>query len=307
MILITKGRAPLSFPLTFALFATTVENLVKIGSYTLHSLPAGSFRLDGGAMFGVVPKVLWREAHPADRLNRIEMISRCLLIVGEGKLILVNSGIGQNWAHKERLKYRISCSDDLARSLGRLGYKPEDVTHVIQTHLHFDHVGGSTEVHEQVRVPSFPNALYYTQKEHYRWACSPTERDRASFVADRWECIVRNGRMRWVEGEKEILPGIFLHVVHGHTPYQQLPRISDGNCTLLFCSDLIPLASQVRIPWVMGYDLRPLDTVGEKRELLSQAAEQNWFLFLEHDPQYEMCQVARNKEEEFTASEPLSL
>jgi glyoxylase-like metal-dependent hydrolase (beta-lactamase superfamily II) len=257
-------------------------------------------------MFGVVPKVLWSKSHPSDDLNRIEMVSRCLLIVGEGKVVLVNSGIGKYWGEKERSIYGIIDSVDLSRSLGELGYEPQDVTHVIQTHMHFDHIGGGTEIRGQVRLPSFPNALYYTQKRHYQWACNPSEKDRASFIADHWECIVGNGRMRWVQGKKEILPGIFLHIVHGHTPYQQLPRITDGSSTLLFCSDLIPLASQVRIPWIMGYDLRPVVTVREKKEVLVKAAVHDWFLFLEHDPQYELCKVAF-KEEGFAVSAPLSL
>lgn len=279
---------------------------MKIGNYYLYSVPAGRFKLDGGAMFGVVPKVLWSRAHPADGLNRIEMVSRCLLILGEGKVILVNSGIGNHWGEKERSIYGISDAVDLSRSLGELGYEPQDVTHVIQTHLHFDHIGGGTEIREQVRLPSFPNALYYTQEKHYQWACNPSERDRASFIAEHWECIVGSGRMRWVQGETEILPGIFLHLVHGHTPYQQLPRITDGSSTLLFCSDLIPLASQVKIPWTMGYDLRPVDTVREKKEVLAKAAADDWLLFLEHDPQYELCKVAF-KEDGFAISEPLSL
>jgi glyoxylase-like metal-dependent hydrolase (beta-lactamase superfamily II) len=257
-------------------------------------------------MFGVVPKVMWNEAHPADTSNRIEMVSRCLLIVGEGKVILVDTGIGQNWSEKERSIYAINRSIDINTSLEELGFDPAEVTHVIQTHLHFDHSGASTRTNGSVRLPTFPNAVYYIQKEHYQWACNPTPRDRVSFRAEHWECIIDTGRMQWLEGKMEIFPGIVLDIVHGHTPYQQLPRITDGSTTLLFCADLIPLVSHIRLPWIMGYDLKPIDSVREKRDILTSAAKHNWFLFLEHDPLHEMCRITANTEG-FAVSEMLSL
>jgi glyoxylase-like metal-dependent hydrolase (beta-lactamase superfamily II) len=279
---------------------------VKIGNYDLYSLMAGRFGLDGGAMFGVVPKVMWSEVHPADLSNRIEMVSRSLLIVGEGKVILVDTGIGQNWSEKERSIYAIDRSVDINTSLAERGFDPADVTHVIQTHLHFDHSGASTGIHGSIRLPAFPNAEYYIQQGHYQWACNPSLRDRVSFRAEHWECIVATGRMHWLEGEVELFPGIFLEILHGHTPYQQIPRISDGCTTLLFCGDLIPLASHVRLPWVMGYDLKPIDSMREKEDILIRSAEHDWFLFLQHDPRYELCRVSADTEG-FTVSEPLSL
>jgi glyoxylase-like metal-dependent hydrolase (beta-lactamase superfamily II) len=262
---------------------------MKIGDYLLFPVPAGRFRLDGGAMFGVVPKVLWGREHPADEFNRVEMVSRSLLVAGEGKLVLVNTGIGQNWSEKQRAMYTVDEAVRLERSLAELGYRPEEVTHVIQTHLHFDHAGGMID--GQGPRPLFPRAEYVVQKKHFQWAQAPSERDRASFRPDGWECLARAGQLRLLEGEQEFLPGMFLHLVHGHTPHQQLLRITDGRASLLYCSDLVPLASQVRIPWIMAYDLNPLDTLEEKRRLLGQAAAEGWLLFLEHDPAVATCRV----------------
>jgi glyoxylase-like metal-dependent hydrolase (beta-lactamase superfamily II) len=278
---------------------------MKIRGYNLFPVPAGRFRLDGGAMFGVVPKVLWRREHPADELNRIEMVSRSLLVAGEGRLVLVNTGIGQNWPAKERAIYAVDEGVRLQRSLAELGYGPEEVTHIVQTHLHFDHAGGLTADGGGSPRLLFPRAEYLLQKRHYQWAQSPSERDRASFRPDGWECLARSGQLRLLEGEEEILPGLFLHLVHGHTPGQQLLRVSDGRVSLLYCSDLVPLACQVRVPWIMAYDLNPLETLEEKRRLLGQAAAEGWLLFLEHDPAVAACRVRRTSRG-FEA-EPVSL
>jgi glyoxylase-like metal-dependent hydrolase (beta-lactamase superfamily II) len=265
---------------------------MRIGSYTVHSVLAGRFGLDGGAMFGVVPKVLWARSHPADEENRIAMVSRSLLLAGKDRLILVNTGIGSNWSDKERRIYGIDPSVDLRRSLGELGVVPEAVTHVILTHLHFDHAGGTTVAQGSELVPAFPNALHFVQRKHFEWARSPSERDRGSFRPEAWESVARSGALRFLDGPQELLPGIHLELVHGHTPFQQLVRVSDENSTLLYCSDLVPLASQVRVPWVMAYDLSPVDTVREKSELLAAAAREGWLLFLEHDSQVATCRVA---------------
>jgi glyoxylase-like metal-dependent hydrolase (beta-lactamase superfamily II) len=270
---------------------SVIFHKMKIRGYNLFPVPAGRFRLDGGAMFGVVPKVLWSREHPADELNRVEMVSRSLLVAGEGRLVLLNTGMGQSWPDKERAIYAVDEGVRLERSLAELGYRPEEVTHVVQTHLHFDHAGGLTANGGGGPRPLFPRAEYIVQKRHFQWAQSPSERDRASFRPDGWECW--RGQLRLVEGEEELLPGLFLHLVHGHTPGQQLVRVSDGHTSLLYCSDLVPLASQVRVPWIMAYDLNPLETLQEKRRLLGQAAAEGWLLFLEHDPAVAACRVRR--------------
>ena len=274
---------------------------MRIGDYELHSVMAGRFKLDGGAMFGVVPKVLWSRLHPADEANRVDMVCRSLLLAGKGRVVLVNTGIGTNWSDKQRSIYALDSRVDLPGSLSALGFRPEEVTHVIQTHLHFDHAGGCTAF--PAGIPAFPNAVYFAQKGHFQWACSPSVRDRASFIPETWEPLVRAGCLELIDGPRELLPGVFLEIVHGHTPYQQLPRISDGSTTLLYASDLVPFASQVQVPWVMGYDLRPVDTVHEKAELLSRAAKERWLVFLEHDPVFECCRVEVG-EKGFTAAEP---
>jgi glyoxylase-like metal-dependent hydrolase (beta-lactamase superfamily II) len=261
---------------------------VRVGRYTLYPVPAGRFRLDGGAMFGVVPKVLWSKAHPADEANRVEMVSRSLLIVGDGRVVLVNSGPGTAWDDKQRAIYALDPEASVTASLEALGFPPERITHVILTHLHFDHAAGSVTA---AGAPAFPNAVYLVQRGHLEWARRPSARDAASFLPRAWEPLEKGGRLQTLEGPVEPFPGVFLEIVHGHTPYQQLPRIGDGTTTLLFCSDLVPFASQVRVPWVMGYDLRPVDTVREKQELLFRAAREGWQLFLEHDPRFERCGV----------------
>jgi glyoxylase-like metal-dependent hydrolase (beta-lactamase superfamily II) len=264
---------------------------MKIGRYTLYPVLAGRFRLDGGAMFGVVPKVLWSKFHPADENNRIELVSRSLLLSGEGKLVLVNTGIGQNWPAKERSMYAVSEAVQLERSLAELGFRAQEVTHVIQTHLHFDHAGGGVVDRGRGLEPLFPHAQYCVQKGHFQWAKTPSERDRASFRPEAWECLARGGQLRLLEGEEELLPGVVLHLVHGHTPYQQLVRVVGDGRSVLYCSDLVPFASQVRLPWIMAYDLNPLETLAEKRRLLGLAASQGWLLFLEHDPRVATCRV----------------
>ena len=264
---------------------------MKIGRYTLHPVLAGRFRLDGGAMFGVVPKVLWSRAHPSDENNRVEMVARSLLLEGEGRLVLVNCGIGQSWPDKERSMYAVSEAVSLERSLAELGFRPEQVTHVILTHLHFDHIGGAAVDRGGGLEPLFQRAEHCVQKRHFDWAQAPSERDRASFRPETWECLARAGRLRQLTGEEQLLPGIFLHVVNGHTPGQQLVRVSDGGGNLLYCSDLVPFASQVRVPWIMAYDLAPLETLKEKRLLLGRAAAEGWQLFLEHDPAVVTCGV----------------
>jgi glyoxylase-like metal-dependent hydrolase (beta-lactamase superfamily II) len=250
-------------------------------------IPAGRFRLDGGAMFGVVPKVLWGRAHSTDEFNRVEMVSRSLLVAGEGRLVLVNTGIGQGWPEKERARYAVDPAVRLEDSLAALGYRPEEVTHVLQTHLHFDHAGGGAVL----RGGLFPRAEYLVQKKHWQWAQAPSERDRASFRPEDWEGLAGSGQLRLLDGEEELLPGLFLHLVHGHTPHQQLLRVTDGRSSLLYCSDLMPFLSQVRLPWIMAYDLHPLATLEEKRRLLGQAAAEDWLLFLEHDPLVQTCRV----------------
>lgn len=265
---------------------------MRIGPYEVHAVETGHFALDGGAMFGVVPWVFWSKTNPPDDRQRIELAARCLLIRGNGKIILVDDGNGPKFSDKLKDIYRLDMSrGELISSLSALGVRPEDVTDVILTHLHFDHAGGSTKLENGRVVPTFPRATYYVQKKHWEQSQRPTEKDRASFMKDDYMPLHDHGVLQFVDGEFEIFPGIELVVCNGHTAAQQLPKISDGTSTLFFCCDLIPTVTHVAIPYVMAYDLRPLVTIEEKKKILGRASEEKWFLFLEHDPGIEVFTV----------------
>ncbi|MBI3788090.1 MAG: MBL fold metallo-hydrolase [Ignavibacteriales bacterium] len=258
---------------------------MKIGPYEIHSIETGQFALDGGAMFGVVPWVFWSKTNPPDERQRITLAARCWLIRGNGKIILVDDGNGTKWPDKLKDIYRLDNSkDDLISSLKKFGVSPTDVTDVILTHLHFDHAGGSTIVNNGTLLPTFPNARYYVQKKHWELSQKPTEKDRGSFMKDDFMPLMQLGVLELVDGEFEIFPGIGLLVCNGHTSAQQLPKISDGKTTMLFCCDLVPTTSHIPFPYIMGYDVRPLVTLEEKKKILGRAYEEKWMLFLEHDP-----------------------
>jgi glyoxylase-like metal-dependent hydrolase (beta-lactamase superfamily II) len=266
---------------------------MKIGPYTLHAVETGRFGLDGGAMFGVVPRPLWEKVAPPDGRNRIDMASRSLLLQGNGRNILVDVGNGAKWDRKLSDIYRIDTSEyDILRSLEALGLSPGDITDVILTHLHFDHAGGATVRQGGVLRPTFPRALYYVQREHWEKALQPTERDRASFFPDDYLPLQEAGVLRFLEGEGTIFPGIDLVLFHGHTSALQCPLIHDEKTTLLYCADLIPMTPHVALPWIMGYDLRPLVTLEEKRKILPRAMEERWVLFFQHDPRTAAATIA---------------
>ncbi len=260
--------------------------MLRVGPYELEALETGRFGLDGGAMFGVVPRVLWEKSNPPDSKNRIEMALRCLLIRGNGRVILVDSGIGEKWNDKTRAMYAIDHSRyQLDRALQEKGLSRKDVTDVIITHLHFDHVGGTTSYDGKGGVElTFPNAKCYIQKANLGHAHAPTEKDRASFIGETIEPLEKSGRLVAVEGNFEFAPGVTAWVTEGHTPGQQLVKVTDGKTTVLCCGDTIPTASHVPIPWVMAYDLFPLTTMAEKKEILSLAVKEGWHLFWVHDP-----------------------
>jgi glyoxylase-like metal-dependent hydrolase (beta-lactamase superfamily II) len=258
---------------------------MRIGSYELHAIETGRFALDGGAMFGVVPRPLWEKTNPPDERNRITLAARALLLVGDGRRILVDTGNGDKFDEKFGSMYRMESGRSiLAASLARYQLTPADITDVILTHLHFDHAGGATSREGEHIVPTFPNAAYYVQRQHWEAALHPTERDRASFIPHDFMPLHEAGVLRLVEGETEILPGIRARIVNGHTSALQCPLISDGRTTLLYCADLIPLSSHMHLPWIMAYDLRPLVTLEEKRTILDVAAREHWIMFFEHDP-----------------------
>ncbi len=259
---------------------------MRIGPYELTSIETGRFSLDGGAMFGVVPWVFWSRTNPPDERMRITLAARCLLIRGNGKIILVDTGNGDKWNSKLKDIYHLdNTTFTLDASLASAGVTPDQVTDVILTHLHFDHCGGCTKFENGVLVPAFPNARHYVQRAHWELSQDPTDRDRASFMLDDFMLLHERGMLTLVEGEEELFPGISMVVCNGHTMAQQLPKITDGSTTLLFCCDLVPTTSHIPFPYIMGYDLRPLTTLEEKKRLLPQAEQGGWILFLEHDPE----------------------
>ena len=280
---------------------------MTIGPYEVLGVETGRFGLDGGAMFGVVPRTLWERTSPPDERNRITMAARALLLRGNGRTILVDTGNGAKYSDKARSIYKFDNSAyTLAGSLRKLGVAPGDVTDVILTHLHFDHAGGATEMVDGKVQPAFPGARHYVQRAHWDAAHHTTERDRASFFPDDYLPLMEQGLLEFVEGEGEILPGIHLLLFYGHTTALQCPLISDGVTTLLYCADLMPMAAHVQLPWIMGYDLRPLVTLEEKRRILRRAMEEQWVLFFEHDPAIAAARVMNN-EKGYAAGEPVDL
>ena len=269
---------------------------MKIGTYELHSIETGRFALDGGAMFGVVPKSLWEKSNPPDERNRITMSARALLLVGDGRRILVDVGNGSKYSEKLMSIYKFDMSkNNLISSLQCHHLSPDDITDVILTHLHFDHAGGSTSVVHKEIVPTFPKARYYVQREHWLAAITPTERDRASFFPHDFLPLRDNLVLEFTGGEHELFPGITVKVLNGHTTALQSPVITDGNTTLFFCADLVPTASHLALPWIMAYDLRPLVTLEEKKRILTQAVDEQWILYFEHDPGIEAGRLVRNE------------
>jgi glyoxylase-like metal-dependent hydrolase (beta-lactamase superfamily II) len=268
---------------------------MRIGRYSCRPIDTGGFALDGGAMFGVVPRALWERSAPPDEKNRISMTARALLLEGEGRKILIDTGNGGKGDEKFRSIYRIETpGSGILRALALAGVAVEEITDVVLTHLHFDHAGGATVREGEEIRPTFPNAVYHVQREHWEAAHAPTERDRASFFSENYDPLESAGVIRFAEGNGEILPGLRVELVHGHTSAMQCPIISDGRTTLFYCADLVPMTAHVPLPWIMAYDLRPLVTLEEKRRLMARALEEEWILFFEHDPSVASGRIVRD-------------
>ncbi|MFN3134194.1 MAG: MBL fold metallo-hydrolase, partial [Candidatus Kryptonium sp.] len=246
---------------------------------------------------GIVPKTIWDKLNPSDDKNRIELALRTLLIIGDNKRILVDTGIGKKWEEKYTDIYGIDHTKyTLEDSLAKIGLKTDDITDVILTHLHFDHAGGATMIDSDgVIKPTFKNATYYVQKRNLELALNPNEKDRASYLPENFLPLIEFNQLEIIEGEFEIFDGIEIITSDGHTFGQQLVKVSDGEKTVVYCGDLIPTSSHVPIPYVMAYDLQPLITMEEKKKLLKRAVEENWILFFEHDPYTDCARVKQGK------------
>jgi glyoxylase-like metal-dependent hydrolase (beta-lactamase superfamily II) len=258
----------------------------SLGQLKLHAIRDGSIALDGGAMFGVVPRPLWEKKFPPDERNRIQLALRCLLIEDGKRKVLVDDGAGLNWDGKHRDMYGIDhTATDLDRELQRIGLTRADITDVVLTHLHFDHAGGTT----RDGALAFPNATYHLQRRHWKWAHQPSEKDAGSFRREDYAALESSGRLHLLEGATELYEGIHLFISEGHTVGLQLVRLESGDQTLVFCGDLVPTTAHLKPSWVAAYDLYPLTVIEEKKQLLAQALEERWILFLEHDPDVAAC------------------
>lgn len=244
----------------------------------------GTLRLDGGAMFGVVPKPMWEKKWRADERNRIVLAMNCLLIRAAGKTILVETGAGDKWDAKRRDIYAFEGSPRFPDQLAAHGVKPENVDIVINTHLHFDHCGWNTRIVNGKVRPTFPNARYVVQKKDFEHAKNPTERDRASFILENYLPVEEAGQWRLLEGDAEIVPGVSVFVVPGHTHAMQCVKLEGGGKTAIFLADLVPTAAHLPLAWIMGFDLFPLTTLENRKKWLPQIAKNGWLTLFAHDP-----------------------
>lgn len=260
----------------------------------LHVLNTGFFKLDGGAMFGVVPKALWQRTNPADENNLCSWAMRSLLIEDGNKLILVDAGIGDKQSEKFFSHYYLHGNDSLLGNLKQLGFSPNDVTDVFLTHLHFDHCGGAIQrIGDNQYAPVFQNATFWSNENHWRWATEPNPREKASFLTENILPLQESGQLRFLDRTGLISPGLteYMEVlfVDGHTESQMIPHIQYKGKTVVFMADLLPSVGHIPLPYVMGYDTRPLITLNEKAEFLKRAAGEEYVLFLEHDGTNECC------------------
>ena len=266
----------------------------------LYSINTGYFKLDGGAMFGVVPKSMWNKINPADENNLCSWALRCLLIEDGNRLILVDNGNGDKQDAKFFSHYYLHGDDTLDKSLAKYGFHRDDITDVFLTHLHFDHCGGSIMRDGDKLVPAFKNATYWSNKEHWDWAVYPNDREKASFLKENILPIEESGKLKFIEvtggrdgklGETVFTENISIRFVSGHTESMMLPQIKYNGKIIVFMADLLPSAGHIPIPYVMAYDMFPLTTLNEKKSFLKEAVEGEYILFFEHDPVNECCNL----------------
>lgn len=261
----------------------------------LHVIDTGKFKLDGGAMFGVVPKQMWKKLNPPDENNMCTWAMRCLLLETDNRKILFDTGMGNKQDAKFMSYFEPHGDTDLLDSLAKKGFLPEDITDVFLTHLHFDHCGGAVAMDKNGRYyPQFPNAEYWSTKEHYEWALRPNDREKASFLKENFVPLMEHGVLKFIDAEQDIdwLEGISVKFMYGHTEAMMIPVIPTGNGrSVVFMADLLPSTAHIRMPYVMSYDIRPLHTLVEKESFFREATDQGHLLFMEHDPLNELCSI----------------
>ena len=272
---------------------------MEFGDYRVEVIPDTEFRLDGGAMFGVVPRVLWERVCPPDELNRVRLNMNCLFVETQTEKILIETGIGEKWSEKETGMYGIFREKPFARSLFEItGYRPEDITIVVNTHLHFDHAGGNTTGGRASRlpnsssaIPQFPNARYFVSKSEFEHAENPHERDRASYLPENWRPLQESGQLELKPDSYEVVEGLRMEQIPGHSRTMQTVRLDRGGRTLYGFADLIPTRHHLSLPWIMGYDLFPTETLEFKKRILPQAALENWDCLFYHDYEQPLCRI----------------
>jgi glyoxylase-like metal-dependent hydrolase (beta-lactamase superfamily II) len=264
----------------------------------LHTIDTGFFKLDGGAMFGVVPKTIWQKTNPADENNLCTWAMRCLLIEDGDQLILVDTGFGNKMEPRLASYYQLHGEASLLGSIQKAGFSATDITDVFHTHLHFDHCGGSVQYNaDRSRLElTFPRATYWTNADHYQWATVPNAREKASFLKDNIQPMADSGQLQLIQvGQPSPFPQFDIIYVDGHTDKMMLPVLRYKGKTIVYVADLLPSVGHLPIPYVMGYDTRPLITMVEKEAFLQKAVAEQYVLFLEHDPQHECCTVQQTE------------
>jgi len=262
----------------------------------LYTINTGYFKLDGGAMFGVVPKSIWNKLNPADDNNMCSWALRCLLIEDGGRLILIDNGMGDKQDAKFFGHYYLHGDDTLDKSLANHGFGKDDITDVFLTHLHFDHCGGSIKREGDKLVPAFKNATYWSNEDHWKWATAPNDREKASFLKENILPIQESGQLKFIErsvgkDSDGIIPGMSILFVSGHTEAMMIPKISYKGKTIVYMADLLPSMAHIPLPYVMAYDMFPLTTLNEKRSFLTEAQQNDHVLFFEHDRETECCNL----------------
>ena len=279
---------------------------MQIGDYRIEIISDTRFRLDGGAMFGVVPRVLWEKQCPPDELNRITLNMNCLFVETPTEKILVETGIGEKWTEKQTAIYGIFREQTFAQTLfERTGLTPADITIVVNTHLHFDHAGGNTicdfrlnsnenqkpKTKAQKTLPQFPNARYLVSKSEYEHAENPHERDRASYLAENWRPVLESGQLELMPDEYEVVEGLTMETIRGHSETMQTVCLKRGGKTLYGFADLIPTRAHLPTAWIMGYDLFPTETLQAKKTLIPKAIEEDWICLFYHDHEAPLCRL----------------
>jgi glyoxylase-like metal-dependent hydrolase (beta-lactamase superfamily II) len=260
---------------------------MQFGAYRVEIIPDTEFRLDGGAMFGVVPRNLWSRSFPPDDQNRILLNMNCLFIDTGSDRVLIETGIGEKWSARQAAMYGITRKRSLEDSLRAIaGVEPEEISIVINTHLHFDHAGGNTRLDESgLPVPTFPNARYFVSRSELQHAENATERDRASYLPENWQPLQQSSQLELKDSEYQVLPGLRMETYAGHNRSMQCWRLQQDQRTMFGFADLVPTRAHIPFPWIMSYDLFPLETLESKKRLLPQAARENWLCLFYHDPE----------------------